>query len=90
MSATTDVITSKTNIMLAVTVIAAIGSIVGVKLDPDKMSELVTDLTSAANVLIIVGPIAAGVYHHLSKARAQTAMVNAGMTHDDAKAATKS
>jgi hypothetical protein len=83
-------ITSKTTWALVVAALAGVLGIVGVTINADQISGLVTAATYFAQGISIVAPIVGAIYHQISKKNAQKALVQAGVSHDDAKAATKS
>lgn len=81
---------SKTTWSMIVAALAGLLGIVGVSINQDQISGLVTAGTEAAQAISIIAPIVGAIYHQRSKKNAQAALVNAGVSHDDAKAATKS
>lgn len=68
---------SKTTWALVAAVIGAIGEVVGVKLDPDQLSSLITYLTDAGQIIAIVAPIVAAILHRKSTKKAAQAVADA-------------
>lgn len=83
-------VTSKTTWAMAVASLAALLGLIGVTINEDQMSSLTTAATYLAQAISLLAPVVGAIYHQIAKRKAQTALMNAGLSHDDAKAATKS
>ena len=81
---------SKTTWSLVVTALCGTLAFLGVNITDDQRSALVSAALDVAQAATVVGPIVAAIYHQLAKKKAQAVMVNAGVTPEAAKAATKS
>ena len=81
---------SKTTWSLVITALCGGLAFLGVNITDDQRSALVSAALDFAQAATVVGPIVAAIYHQIAKKKAQTALVAAGVSHADAKAATKS
>lgn len=82
--------TSKTTWLCIVGSLAGVAAMFGIVITTDQIATLANGLMLGFQAITVLAPIGAGIYHTIAKKKAQTALVAAGVSHEDAKAATKS